>query len=201
MNLLTPSKLSTLAVSFTTLALAASAHAAFYEYAVSFSGGGGFRASGLMETKSDAPAAFLEMGPTTPIVPFETGYIQSLSLNVFEGAALISTNNPVSSGWSMDKWLHMKFDSTASPTFLDVDMNTNHVGSDSYYFISNGISPDGLTVPYGSTTFNLFRYVTSQAQATFIGSANEFTVVQVPGPGALGMLALCSGVIRRRRRY
>ena len=79
-------------------------------------------------------------------------------------------------------------------------MNTKQSPTDPYYFITDGISPDGITVPYGSTTFNLFHYDIALSQATFIGSANEFTVTQVPNPGALGLIALCGGLARGRRR-
>ena len=193
-------KLSAFIVSLSTLAIAASARADFYQYSISFSGGAGFSATGVMQTKADAPSSFLEVHPTPDVTPFATTYIQSLSMNVFEGSALVGANNVVSDGISTNRWLYFQFSSALTPTFINVDMNTKQSPIDPYYFITDGISPDGTTVPYGSTTFNLFHYDIALSQATFIGSANEFTVTQVPGPGAFGVFALCISIARGRRR-
>ena len=195
-----PLKLSAFTVSLSALAVAASARADIYQYSISFSGGTGFSATGVMQTKADAPASFLEVHPTPTVIPFATTYIQSLSMNVFQASALVGANNVVSDGVSTNRWLYFEFSSAITPTFINVDMNTKQSPTDPYYFITDGISPDGITVPYGSTTFNLFRYDIALSQATFIGSANEFTVTQVPGPSALGLIALCGGLARGRRR-
>ena len=193
-------KLPAFIVSLSTLAVAVIAHADFYQYSISFSGGAGFSASGVMQTKADAPSSFLEVHPTPDVTPFATTYIQSLSMNVFQASALVGANNVVSDGVSTNRWLYFQFSSALTPTFINVDMNTKQSPIDPYYFITDGISPDGITVPYGSTTFNLFHYDIALSQAIFIGSANEFTVTQVPSPGALGVLALCGGIARGRRR-
>ena len=195
-----PLKLSAFTVSLSALAVAASARADIYQYSISFSGGTGFSATGVMQTKADAPASFLDVHPTPTVIPFATTYIQSLSMNVFQASALVGANNVVSDGVSTNRWLYFEFSSAITPTFINVDMNTKQSPTDPYYFITDGISPDGITVPYGSTTFNLFRYDIALSQATFIGSANEFTVTQVPGPSALGLIALCGGLARGRRR-
>ena len=195
-----PPKLPAFIVSLSTLAVAVIARADFYQYSISFSGGSGFSAVGVMQTKADAPSSFLEVHPTPDVIPFATTYIQSLSMNVFQGSALLGANNVVSDGVSTNRWLYFQFSSALTPNFINVDMNTKQSLNDPYYFITDGISPDGITVPYGSTTFNLFHYDISLSQATFIGSANEFTVTQVPSPGALGVLALCGGIARGRRR-
>ena len=195
-----PLKLSAFTVSLSALAVAASARADIYQYSISFSGGTGFSATGVMQTKADAPSSFLEVHPTPTVIPFATTYIQSLSMNVFQASALVGVNNVVSDGVSTNRWLYFEFSSAITPTFINVDMNTKQSPTDPYYFITDGISPDGITVPYGSTTFNLFRYDIALSQATFIGSANEFTVTQVPSPGALGLIALCGGLARGRRR-
>ena len=195
-----PLKLSAFTVSLSALAVAASARADIYQYSISFSGGTGFSATGVMQTKADAPSSFLEVHPTPTVIPFATTYIQSLSMNVFQASALVGANNVVSDGISTNRWLYFEFSSAITPTFINVDMNTKQSPTDPYYFITDGISPDGITVPYGSTTFNLFRYDIALSQATFIGSANEFTVTQVPSPGALGLIALCGGLARGRRR-
>ena len=187
-------------VSLFALAVATHARADFYQYSISFSGGTGFSATGVMQTKADAPSSFLEVHPTPDVIPFATTYIQSLSMNVFQGSALLGANNVVSDGVSTNRWLYFQFSSALTPTFINVDMNTKQSPTDPYYFITDGISPDGITVPYGSTIFNLFHYDITLSQATFIGSANEFTVTQVPGSGALGVLALCGGIARARRR-
>ena len=195
-----PFQICAFVVSLSTLAVAASARADFYQYSISFSGGTGFSASGVMQTKADAPSSFLEVHPTPDVIPFATTYIQSLSLNVFQGSILMGANNVVSDGVSKNRWLYFEFSSAITPTFINVDMNTKQSPTDPYYFITDGISPDGITVPYGSTTFNLFHYDIALSQATFIGSANEFTVTQVPGPSALGVFALGGGLARGRRR-
>lgn len=195
-----PPKLPAFIVSLSTLAVAVIARADFYQYSISFSGGSGFSAVGVMQTKADAPSSFLEVHPTPDVIPFATTYIQSLSMNVFQGSALLGANNVVSDGVSTNRWLYFQFSSALTPTFINVDMNTKQSPTDPYYFITDGISPDGITVPYGSTTFNLFHYDIALSQATFIGSANEFTVTQVPSPGALVVLALCGGIARGRRR-
>ena len=195
-----PLKLSAFTVSLSALAVAASARADIYQYSISFSGGTGFSATGVMQTKADAPSSFLEVHPTPTVIPFATTYIQSLSMNVFQASAVVGVNNVVSDGVSTNRWLYFEFSSAITPTFINVDMNTKQSPTDPYYFITDGISPDGITVPYGSTTFNLFRYDIALSQATFIGSANEFTVTQVPSPGALGLIALCGGLARGRRR-
>ena len=195
-----PPKLPAFIVSLSTLAVAVIARADFYQYSISFSGGSGFSAVGVMQTKADAPSSFLEVHPTPDVIPFATTYIQSLSMNVFQGSALLGANNVVSDGVSTNRWLYFQFSSALTPTFINVDMNTKQSPTDPYYFITDGISPDGITVPYGSTTFNLFHYDIALSQATFIGSANEFTVTQVPGPGAFGVFALCGGIARGRRR-
>ena len=195
-----PPKLSAFIVSLSTLAVAVIARADFYQYSISFSGGAGFSATGVMQTKADAPSSFLEVHPTPDVTPFATTYIQSLSMNVFEGSALVGANNVVSDGVSTNRWLYFQFSSALTPTFINVDMNTKQSPIDPYYFITDGISPDGTTVPYGSTTFNLFHYDIALSQATFIGSANEFTVTQVPAPGAFGVFALCISSARGRRR-
>ena len=187
-------------VSLSTLAVATSARADFYQYAISFSGGTGFSATGVMQTKADSPASFLEVHPTPAVTPFATTYIESLTMNVFQASALVGANNVVSDGVSTNRWLYFEFSSALTPTFINVDMNTKQSPTDPYYFITDGISPDGITVPYGSTTFNLFHYDIALSQATFIGSANEFTVTQVPGPSALGVFTLCGGIARGRRR-
>ena len=195
-----PFQIYAFVVSLSTLAVVVSARADFYQYSISFSGGAGFSASGVMQTKADAPSSFLEVHPTPDVIPFATTYIQSLSMNVFQASALVGANNVVSDGVSTNRWLYFEFSSAITPTFINVDMNTKQSPTDPYYFITDGISPDGITVPYGSTTFNLFRYDIALSQATFIGSANEFTVTQVPSPGALGLIALCGGLARGRRR-
>ena len=195
-----PLNLSAFIFSLSPLAIAASARADFYQYSISFSGGTGFSATGVMQTKADAPASFLEVHPTPDVIPFATTYIQSLSMNVFQASTLMGANNVVSDGVSTNRWLYFEFSSAVTPNFINVDMNTKQSLTDPYYFITDGISPDGITVPYGSTTFNLFHYNIALSQATFIGSANEFTVTQVPSPGALGVLALCGGLARARRR-
>lgn len=195
-----PPKLPAFIVSLSTLAVAVIARADFYQYSISFSGGAGFSATGVMQTKADAPSSFLEVHPTPDVTPFATTYIQSLSMNVFQASALVGANNVVSDGVSTNRWLYFEFSSALTPTFINVDMNTKQSPTDPYYFITDGIAPDGITVPYGSTTFNLFHYDIALSQATFIGSANEFTVTQVPGPGALGVFALCGGLARGRRR-
>ena len=195
-----PFQIYAFVVSLSTLAVVESARADFYQYSISFSGGTGFSASGVMQTKADAPSSFLEVHPTPDVIPFATTYIQSLSLNVFQASALVGANNVVSDGVSTNRWLYFEFSSAITPTFINVDMNTKQSLTDPYYFITDGISPDGITVPYGSTTFNLFRYDIALSQATFIGSANEFTVTQVPSSGALGLIALCGGLARGRRR-
>ncbi len=195
-----PLNLSAFIFSLSALVIAASARADFYQYSISFSGGTGFSATGVMQTKADAPSSFLEVHPTPDVIPFATTYIQSLSLNVFQASTLMGANNVVSNGVSTNRWLYLEFSSALAPTFINVDMNTKQSLTDPYYFITDGISPDGITVPYGSTTFNLFHYDLALSQATFIGSANEFTVTQVPSPGALGVLALCGGIARGRRR-
>ena len=193
-------KLPAFIVSLSTLAVAVIARADFYQYSISLSGGAGFSATGVMQTKADAPASFLEVHPTPAVTPFATTYIQSLTMNVFQASALVGANNVVSDGVSTNRWLYFEFSSALTPTFINVDMNTKQSPTDPYYFITDGISPDGITVPYGSTTFNLFHYDIALSQATFIGSANEFTVTQVPSPGALAVLALCGGIARGRRR-
>jgi MYXO-CTERM domain-containing protein len=195
-----PLNLSAFIFSFSALAIAASARADFYQYSISFSGGTGFSATGVMQTKADAPSSFLEVHPTPDVIPFATTYIQSLSMNVFQASTLMGANNVVSDGVSTNRWLYFEFSSAVTPNFINVDMNTKQSLTDPYYFITDGISPDGITVPYGSTTFNLFHYDIALSQATFIGSANEFTVTQVPSPGALGLIALCGGLTRGRRR-
>ena len=195
-----PPKLPAFIVSLSTLAVAVIARADFYQYSISFSGGAGFSATGVMQTKADAPSSFLEVHPTPDVTPFATTYIQSLSMNVFEGSALVGANNVVSDGISTNRWLYFQFSSALTPTFINVDMNTKQSPIDPYYFITDGISPDGITVPYGSTTFNLFHYDIALSQATFIGSANEFTVTQVPAQGAFGVFALCISSARGRRR-
>ena len=195
-----PFQIYAFVVSLSTLAVVESARADFYQYSISFSGGTGFSASGVMQTKADAPSSFLEVNPTPAVASFATTYIQSLSMNVFQGSTLMGANNVVSDGVSTNRWLYFEFSSALTPTFINVDMNTKQSPTDPYYFITDGISPDGITVPYGSTTFNLFHYDIALSQATFIGSANEFTVTQVPSPGALGVLALCGGIARGRRR-
>ena len=121
-------------------------------------------------------------------------------MNVFQASALVGANNVVSDGVSTNRWLYFEFSSAITPTFINVDMNTKQSLTDPYYFITDGISPDGITVPYGSTTFNLFHYDIALSQATFIGSANEFTVTQVPAQGAFGVFALCISSARGRRR-
>jgi MYXO-CTERM domain-containing protein len=195
-----PLNLSAFIFSLSALAITASARADFYQYSISFSGGTGFSATGVMQTKADAPSSFLEVHPTPDVIPFATTYIQSLSMNVFQASTLMGANNVVSDGVSTNRWLYFEFSSVVTPTFINVDINTKQSPTDPYYFITDGISPDGITVPYGSTTFNLFHYNIALSQATFIGSANEFTVTQVPSPGALGVLALCGGIARGRRR-
>lgn len=195
-----PLNLSAFIFSLSALAIAASARADFYQYSISFSGGTGFSATGVMQTKADAPSSFLEVHPTPDVIPFATTYIQSLSMNVFQASTLMGANNVVSDGVSTNRWLYFEFSSAVTPNFINVDMNTKQSLTDPYYFITDGISPDGITVPYGSTTFNLFHYNIALSQATFIGSANEFTVTQVPSPGALGLIALCGGLARGRRR-
>ena len=195
-----PLKLSAFTVSLSALAIAASARADFYQYSISFSGGAGFSATGVMQTKADAPSSFLEVHPTPDVIPFATTYIQSLSMNVFQASTLMGANNVISDGVSTNRWLYFEFSSAVTPNFINVDMNTKQSLTDPYYFITDGISPDGITVPYGSTTFNLFHYNIALSQATFIGSANEFTVTQVPGPSARGVFALCGGIARGRRR-
>jgi hypothetical protein len=195
-----PFQIYAFVVSLSTLAVVVSARADFYQYSILFSGGTGFSASGVMQTKADAPSSFLEVHPTPDVIPFATTYIQSLSLNVFQGSILMGANNVVSNGISTNRWLYFEFSSALTPNFINVDMNTKQSPTDPYYFITDGISPDGITVPYGSTTFNLFHYDIALSQATFIGSANEFTVTQVPGPGAFGVFALCGGIARGRRR-
>ena len=195
-----PLNLSAFIFSLSALAIAASARADFYQYSISFSGGTGFSATGVMQTKADVPASFLEVHPTPDVIPFATTYIQSLSMNVFQASTLMGANNVVSNGVSTNRWLYFQFSSALTPTFINVDMNTKQSPTDPYYFITDGISPDGITVPYGSTTFNLFHYDITLSQATFIGSANEFTVTQVPAPGAFGVFALCISSARGRRR-
>ncbi len=195
-----PFQICAFVVSLSTLAVVVSARADFYQYSISFSGGAGFSASGVMQTKADAPSSFLEVHPTPDVIPFATTYIQSLSMNVFQASALVAANNVVSDGVSTNRWLYFQFNSAGTPNFINVDMNTKQSPTDPYYFITDGISPDGITVPYGSTTFNLFHYDIALSHATFIGSANEFTVTQVPSSGALGVLALCGGIARGRRR-
>ena len=195
-----PLQICTFIVSLSTLAVATSARADFYQYSISFSGGAGFSAAGVMQTKSDAPSSFLEVHPTPAVTPFATTYIESLTMNVFQASTLVGANNVVSDGVSTNRWLYFEFSSALTPTFINVDMNTKQSLIDPYYFITDGISPDGITVPYGSTTFNLFHYDITLSQATFIGSANEFTVTQVPAPGAFGVFALCISSARARRR-
>ena len=195
-----PLQICTFIVSLSTLAVATSARADFYQYSISFSGGAGFSAAGVMQTKSDAPSSFLEVHPTPAVTPFATTYIESLTMNVFQASTLVGANNVVSDGVSTNRWLYFEFSSALTPTFINVDMNTKQSLIDPYYFITDGISPDGITVPYGSTTFNLFHYDITLSQATFIGSANEFTVTQVPAPGAFGVFALCISSARGRRR-
>ena len=195
-----PFQIYAFVVSLSTLAVVESARADFYQYSISFSGGTGFSASGVMQTKADAPSSFLEVHPTPAVASFATTYIQSLSMNVFQGSTLMGANNVVSDGVSTNRWLYFEFSSALTPTFINVDMNTKQSPTDPYYFITDGISPDGITVPYGSTTFNLFHYDIALSQATFIGSANEFTVTQVPAPGAFGVFALCISIARGRRR-
>jgi hypothetical protein len=189
---------SLLSVSLVALALTASANAALYQYFASF--GGGFSAFGMIETKADAPASFLELHPTPPSGVFATTYVQSMFLQVFNGTTTLSSGHSVFDGLSSDRWLHMQFDANPTPIISEIDTSTQQAGVDSYYYISNGINPAGAWVNYGETTFNLFQYTTSTSTTTYIGSTNTLMVSLVPSPGAAGLMALSGYVAMRRRR-
>ena len=180
------------------LSIAPAAHAGFYQ----FSGvlNDGYAVQGVLETKASAPASFVESNPNFPSAPFATQYLQSVSLTVSRFGAQLGQGLPVISGVSFDPYLYVGFNA-ATPSMSALDLNTRGTGTGStpYYFISNGTLPNYTSVPYGTTTFNLFLFDPSTSTATFLASTSSISVTVIPAPAGLIAVALLP-VLRSRRR-
>ena len=193
----TSTLLSSTFIAATALAIAACANAADYQFFVDFDGG--YRAEGLFSTKPDAPLSFTEANPNFPNTPFNTQYLQSMSLAVLQGGSAIDAGSTVIKGVSYEAFLHLAFDATTTPTVSAADISTQRGGVTSYYFLSNGVNPKGVTVPFGSTGYNLFRFTISTNSIEYLASGSAFTVTAVPAPGAAALLVLGALAGRRRR--
>ena len=178
--------------------LAPAAHAGFYQFFGTLDNG--YSVQGILETRSSAPVSFIESNPNFPNAPFITQYLQGASLTVSRFGASIAAGLPVVSGISYDPYLYVGFNSLA-PSISALDLNTR--GADTslapYYFISNGVLPNYTSVPYGSTTYNLFRFDPGTSTATFLASTSVISVVAIPAPSGLLAFAVLP-VMRRRRR-
>ncbi len=193
----TSTLLSSTFIAATALAIAACANAADYQFFVDFDGG--YRAEGLFSTKPDAPLSFTEANPNFPNTPFNTQYLQSMSLAVLQGGSAIDAGSTVIKGVSYEAFLHLAFDATTTPTVSAADISTQRGGVTSYYFLSNGVNPKGVTVPFGSTGYNLFRFTISTNSIEYLASGSAFTVTAVPAPGAAALLMFGALAGRRRR--
>ena len=177
---------------------ASAAHADFYQFNGTLDNG--YAVQGILETKAFAPASFIENNPSFPSAPFATQYLQNATLSVSRFGSTIGSGSSVTSGVAFDPCLYVAFDSTTLVlSALDLQTRGADVGSTPYYFISNGVAPDYTTVPFGSTTFNLFLFDPSTSGATFLGSTSTLAVTAIPAPASLLALALLPAARRRRR--
>jgi MYXO-CTERM domain-containing protein len=122
-----------------------------------------------------------------------------MSLAVLQGGSAIDAGSTVIKGVSYEAFLHLAFDATTTPTVSAADISTQRGGVTSYYFLSNGVNPKGVTVPFGSTGYNLFRFTISTNSIEYLASGSAFTVTAVPAPGAAALLVLGALAGRRRR--
>jgi len=202
-----------LVVSIAVTALATSAHASVYHYALTFANG--FVADGEFATMPTAPSSFIEKNPgltgeTTGSwdssnlqqAPYATSFVQSQNMRLYQNAALLQEGSGVAAGVCLEKFFYLNFSDFGSPAIGAIDFSTAQSGATSYYFISNGVNSSGVNVAYGTTGYNLFSFDVATLQAVYLGTATSLTVNAVPAPGVLAMLAVSMGfgVGARRRR-
>lgn len=160
----------------------------------------GYSVQGVLRTKAGAPSSFVESNPDFPNAPFATQFLESASLSVFLAGSEIASGTPVVAGISYEAYLYTAFDSsTLTLSALDLQARNPGAGSEPYYFISNGVAPDGTSVAYGTTTFNLFLFDPSNSNSAYLASASTLVVTAIPAPAGLMAFALAP-VLRRRRR-
>lgn len=160
----------------------------------------GYSVQGVLRTKAGAPSSFVESNPDFPNAPFATQFLESASLSVFLAGSEIASGTPVVGGISYEAYLYTAFDSsTLMLSGLDLQARNPGAGSEPYHFISNGVAPDGTSVAYGTTTFNLFLFDPSNSNYTYLGSTSTLVVTAIPEPAGLLAFAIAP-VLRRRRR-
>ncbi len=202
-----------LVVSIAVTALATSAHASVYHYALTFANG--FFADGEFENKLTVPSFFIEKNPgltgeTTGSwdssnfqqAPYATSFVHSQNMRLYQNAALLQEGSGVAAGVCLEKFFYLNFSDFGSPAIGAIDFSTARPGATSYYFISNGVNSSGVNVAYGTTGYNLFSFDVATLQAVYLGTATSLTVNAVPAPGVLAMLAVSMGFgagARRRR--
>jgi hypothetical protein len=179
--------------------LTSGASAAVYQYSLSFANG--YVAEGQFSTKASAPASFIESNPTDAPAPYATTYLESQTMRVLQYGAVLDQSTTVFAGVCSDIYLHLDFSTVGGPTIAGMDLSTVDPEATSYYFVSNSKDPSGAYGAYGSTGYNLFRSDVATMQDVYIGTATSLTVIAVPAPGALAVLAAAGiGVGGSRRR-
>ena len=179
--------------------LTSGASAAVYQYSLSFANG--YVVEGQFSTKASAPASFIESNPTQTSPPYATTYLESHTMRVLQYGAVIDQSTSVFAGVCSDLYLYLDFSSVGGPAIAGMDLSTVDPEATSYYFVSNSKDPTGAYGAHGSTGYNLFLSDVVTMQDVYIGTATSLTVVEVPAPGALAVLAAAGiGVGGRRRR-
>ena len=179
-------------------AVAAVAHGDYYQFSGSLTNG--YSVQGVFQTKATAPVSFIESNPNFPNAPFLTQYIESASLSVSLLGSTVGVGSPVVGGVSYEQYFYAAFNSsTLSLSAFDLQARNPGAGSTPYYFISNGVAPDGTAVAYGSTAFNLFLFNPNGSVYTFLGSTGGLGVTAIPAPASVLAFALLPMGRRRRR--
>lgn len=191
-------RFATAALFFTVALCAPSAFADYYQFSGALTNG--YAVQGVFQTKATAPVSFVESNPSFPNAPFLTQYIEFASLSVSLLGSTVGVGSPVVAGVSYEPYFYAAFNSaTLSLSAFDLQARNPGAGSAPYYFISNGVAPDGTAVAYGSTAFNLFLFNPNGSVYTFLGSTSGLGVTAIPAPASVLAFALLPMGRRRRR--
>ncbi|MEH2319095.1 hypothetical protein [Nostoc sp.] len=160
-----------------------SAQAADFAFDAKFSNG--YLAKGSFTTKSGTPAFFSEINPNFPSVPFTTQFLQSTSLSIFDSTnKLLQSGSGVSNGISNDGYLRLDYDSSLTNNLLALNISTETLSQNQYYFIGNNVDSNGDTIASISTDYKLFSYDKITDKTTFLGDTTRIKASAVPEPSS-----------------
>ncbi|MEH2466647.1 hypothetical protein [Nostoc sp.] len=153
-----------------------SAQAADFAFSANFTNG--YSAEGSFTTKTDAPASFSET--SADYIPFSTQFLESQSLSIFDSTnTLLQSGSSVINGISNDEFLRLDYDNSLTANLPALDVSTETLSQNPYYFISNGVDPSGNPVAFGSTNYNLFLFDRITDKSTFLGDTTSIKATSI----------------------